>query len=301
MSLSVVEYFTQRGALDRLARDPVPADSPSRVMVERARQKRDAAEALVSVSMSESYLLIRDAVSLFAQALDQLGAGDTLSAKLTSLGVSPAGQVRVTRALEEALKRPFPNVDSAVRDEDGDTYRELSEAAPVLACALNGKLLSKRDLKRRRFWRVSIAVATALFLFVGLPLLLRPPAATASAIFSEAFKPEMAIDGKLGTEWILPDSSAGWMDVRVSPARSIHMVRVSNGHNREHNDYAIKAYRLEAYRGDKLLTSASREFTTVTPEPPHEVPLVADKVDRVRIVVISWFAHGAALAEIKVE
>jgi hypothetical protein len=144
-------------------------------------------------------------------------------------------------------------------------------------------------------------VSAFLFLVVGLPLLLRPPAVVASAIYSDAFKPELAIDGKIGTEWILPDSTAGWIDVRVSPARSIRLVRVTNGHNREHNDYAIKGYRLEAYRGDQVVATAIREFTTVTPEPPHDVPLVADKVDRVRLNVMSWFGHGGALAEIKVE
>lgn len=301
MSLPAVEYFTQRGVLERLARGPVPAESPSRDLVERARQKRASAAALVTVSLSESYLLMRDAVSLLGQAVGELGAGDTLRAKVESLGISPADATRVTRALTEAIERPFPTVDAAVREEDAETYRELSEAAVVLNGPLREKLLSKREVSRRRLLRVGIAVATVLFLGVGLPWLLWPPAAVASAIYSDAFGAELAVDGKVGTEWILPESTAGWLDVRVSPARSIRMVRVTNGHNRQYNDFGIKAYRLEAYRGNQVVATASREFATVTPEPPHEVPLIAEKVDRVRIVVVSWFAHGAALAEIEVE
>jgi hypothetical protein len=112
----------------------------------------------------------------------------------------------------------------------------------------------------------------------------------------------MAIDGVAETEWLTPGLKDAWIDVRVNPSRNIRLVRLTNGHNRTSYDRALRGYRLEAYSGRRLVNSVTGEFPALLPAPPiTEVPLVAKDVSRLRLVQLSSFGVGGALAEIKVE
>jgi len=303
MRSAIVEYFTQRHAIDGLALDPAPTRIARRVLVARARQKCNAAEAVAALSIAEAYLLMRDALLLFQEVLNEVGAGKGLGATLAGLGLSGEAVQLVTRVLTEALARPFPALEADVQEQDAETFRDLGEASAILNRALAGKVLTTGDLTARRARRIAVTAAVVLCAIIGLPVALRRPPATASAVFpGESFEAVLAVDGDVATEWLLPDNSPGWLDVRVSPARAISSVRLTNGHNRTFNDRAVHAFRIEAYSGERLVASANSAFPALLPAPqPVEVPLVAAKVDRVRVVVTSWFGLGAALAEVKID
>lgn len=308
MASYFVEYFTQRTAADRLAKEPAEARTQRRSLVLRARQKRDAAEALWAVSQpAEALALMRVALELYRKAADEAGNGDTFLAKLGSLRIGLKAATRAGKALEGLADRNLPALDGDVRSADSAAFRELGDVAATLDDAVAEVVLVKREIATRRVSRVVTAVLIAVTVIGGLYFLLRkapPQPAAASAVFNDdpAFTPDRAIDGDPTTEWLLPDASGGWLDVQVSPARAIHSVRLTNGHNRDYNDRAVRAYRVEAYDGDRLVAQASGQFPSLLPHPPAvAVQLAGAHVDRVRVVVVSWFNLGAALADVRVE
>jgi hypothetical protein len=296
------EYWTQRRALERLGHEPPSARTARRELVVRARQKKDAAEAVAPVSLAESLVLMRDSVILFEKAVNEVGADQTFLERCAYIGVDAKTARRLEATLAGLAERSLPVIDADVSEADVEFFSHLAEAAAVLNRALSPTILQKGDIVSRRLKRglvtTLVGVATALALYLGF----RPLPCQASGFLLEEYKCEMAVDGVVATEWLLPDGKDGWLDMRVSPRRAIHLVRVLNGHNRTSNDRAIRGYRLEAYSGDRLLQTASGEFPGLLPAPtPVDVPLVAKGVDRLRIVVTSWYGGGAALAEIKVE
>lgn len=308
MAAPFVEYFTQREAAARLAREPAEVRATRRSVARRARQKREAAELLWAASQqAEGLTLLRDSLALYREAAYDAGTGDTLVERLASLGVGASSRARVDRALEGLAGRALPAFDADVHAEDAATFRELSDVAAVLDDAVAEAVLVRSEIATRRVARVGMAVILVVATLTGLVFLVRPtpPApATASAVFNDdpIFTPEHAIDGDPTTEWLLPDASGGWLDVRVQPPRAVHRVRLTNGHNRDYADRAVRGYRLEAYDGTRLVAHAVGEFPTLVPHPaPITVQLAAPRADRVRVVVTSWFNLGAALSDVRVE
>jgi len=298
----VSEYFSQRDALAQVAAEATSVRMARRDLVLRARQKREAAEAAASVSLAESLRLMRDAVLLLQEAIGEGSAGETFAARCASLGVDATVARRLEAMRGGLAELPLPALESDVGEAEVETYNQLTKAALTLDRALSRKITLQGDLlarrRKRRVVAALVGVATALVLYVEF----RPLPCRASAFLFEEFRPEMAIDGVVESEWLLPDGKPGWIDVRVRPSRDIRSVRVINGHNRASMDRAIRAYRLEAYSGRRLVNSVSGEFPALLPAPPPtEIPLVAKDVNRVRLVVVSWFGAGAALAEIKVQ
>jgi len=308
MALPVVEYFTQSQAAARLARETGEIRTERRTLVCRARQKRDAAEALWAVSQpAEALALMRDALVLFEEAANEAGTGDDLGAKLASLGVGKRAAERAQKTLTGLTERELPTLDTDVKGKDGSTFRELADVCASLDESLADTVLVKREILARRLMRTALTVLGVLLAAVGAYFLLRtPPAppAAASASFGDdpAFTPDRAIDGDPSTDWLLPDNTAGWIDIRVDPARAIHNVRLLNGHNRGFNDRAVRNYRVEVYDGDRMVTQTSGSFAALLPHPtPVNVAVHASHVTRVRLVVTSWFNIGSALAEIHVD
>jgi hypothetical protein len=126
--------------------------------------------------------------------------------------------------------------------------------------------------------------------------------AQASATYHEMFVPANAIDGFAISEWLLPDQTAGWLDVKLEKPRNIRAVKLTNGHNRNFHDRAIHDFRVEAYAGDRLITAKDGSFPPIDPHgTTTEIPLPADGVTRVRVVVKTWYGLGAALAEVELE
>lgn len=308
MALPIVEYFTQAAASDRLGKETTEVRGARRKLVARARQKRDGAEALWAVSQpAEALALMRDALVLFEEAANEAGTGDDLGAKLASLGIGKRAADRAQKTLSGITERELPSLDTDVKSKDGETFRELADVVASLDDALADIVLVKREIVVRRLMRSTLTVLGTVLAVVGAYFLLRtppPPPAAASAIYGEdpAYGPDRAIDGDASTDWLLPDATAGWLDVRVQPAKALRQIRLINGHNRDYNDRAVRAYRIEVYDGDHMVTQTSGTFPSLVPHPtPVVIPLRAAHATRVRFVVVSWFALGSALAEIHPE
>jgi hypothetical protein len=299
----VREYFTQRGALERIAVEPATDRAARSVLVLQARQKAEAAKVVIAVSEAEALALMRDAVLLFEKAFSEgRGADQGPEAQWDSLGVDAKTVRRLRRTLEGLSDRSLPALDTDVSDADLEFFHQLAAVAAALNRGLTPRILQRTDIIARRLRRCIVAAGIGVTTVLVLAVAFRPLPCRVSGFLFEEFRCEMAIDGVAASEWLLPDGKPGWIDVRVSPSRDIRSVRLTNGHNRTSNDRAIRAYQVEAYSGRRLLNTASGEFPALLPAPqPIEVPLVAKGVDRVRLVVSSWFGAGGALAEIKVE
>jgi hypothetical protein len=110
-----------------------------------------------------------------------------------------------------------------------------------------------------------------------------------------------AVDGKAGTEWLLPDGQTGWIEIRMRP-RAVARVLLLNAHNPGYNDRATKDFALELYGDGALLATVDARFGSFDPVPGWlAVPVDAGSVDRVRLEVRSFHGVGGGIAEIDLE
>jgi hypothetical protein len=151
---------------------------------------------------------------------------------------------------------------------------------------------------RERGWAIGALALTVLLTIVATVRVLRAPKAIASAIFHGDFPAAAAIEGDLRREWLLPDKTAGWLDLYFSPDREVGRLHIVNAQNAPHNDRGTVTLRVEVYFDDEL-----RKTQTVAFEGPtaKEVDVeIGAKADRIRLVVESWSGLGGGLAEVEV-
>ena len=109
----------------------------------------------------------------------------------------------------------------------------------------------------------------------------------------------MAIDGDLNTEWLLPDRTAGWLEVRFEQPRQIANIRLRNGHNRNYNDRATNEYTVQVFVNGEAVREIEASFDPMSATPEwvtHEIGV--DNVHRIRFTARSWYRTGASLAEL---
>lgn len=156
---------------------------------------------------------------------------------------------------------------------------------------------------RRRF-RLRLGLALALVVLApGVALLLGPKPArvVASANYGPTFLPEFAADRSISTEWLLPDNTEGWVDVRFESPRIVHSVTLSNCHNTSYLDRGSEKVRVTAFSGDEVVATAEGAFTQITAERADlNLRLPAKNVTRVRAEVLSHFGRGGGFAEVEV-
>ena len=138
---------------------------------------------------------------------------------------------------------------------------------------------------------------------MGAYFALRTPTgvfASASEQFGsdDQYQASNILDGRPDTEWLLPDHTTGWVELRVSPARHIERVSILNAHNAPMNDRATLEYTLEIYAHGDLVQSTEASFAfSANPEAViHDV--AEDNVERIRVVVRSSHNYGGGLAEV---
>jgi hypothetical protein len=127
-------------------------------------------------------------------------------------------------------------------------------------------------------------------------------AATASGYadrdVNDAHAPARVLDGLVLTEWHAPSGESGWLDLTLSEPGPVATVALLNARNLPYGDRSTKAFRIEAFAGDRLVASARGRFARKSAEPDWQlVPLGAPRADRVRVVVESWFGLGGGIAE----
>jgi len=125
---------------------------------------------------------------------------------------------------------------------------------------------------------------------------------TASADYSDDHAPEFAFDGIQTTEWLLPDGTLGYLELSFSRKRAIHRVFLTNGHNPNYLDRAIRKATVFVYDGDQIIDEHEVDFPGIEPEyTRRRVELRGKRATRVRLDVTQVAGNGAALSEISVE
>jgi hypothetical protein len=229
-------------------------------------------------------------------------------AVLRQRGVSPETIAMIAEAEIAARSAALPPLDADVSRAHADLYQQLGRARAEVERALSYAAMSPSELAWARFARLATVAVVVLLALGALYFALRTPEETradASATFggSPSFAPENIVDGNPATEWLLPDRATGWVEARVSPARHVSRVTLTNSTNPPHFDRATREYRVELYSASgEVLGTADGTFERYerSPQPvAHEFDV--DEVARVRLVVRSSHNLGAGLAEMEIE
>ncbi|MEI9951934.1 MAG: hypothetical protein WDO74_23865 [Pseudomonadota bacterium] len=116
-----------------------------------------------------------------------------------------------------------------------------------------------------------------------------------------AFAARNVIDGNQATEWLAPDGTPAWLDLKFDPAIQVTAVRVLNGHNSFYNDRATKVLEVTLFAGQSAV--AHSELTLPGLEEPAQaltLPIAATGVTRIRFFAREYYGKGASLAELEV-
>lgn len=223
-----------------------------------------------------------------------------------------ASHERGLRALERNGYRRIERLRAASAASDGaepGSQRECSAGfdwiwAEVERLASYSTRWAITPHARKRARRVRAALLggfVVLALLLGYRLWGRPRA-QASASFSDDHSAANAVDGLQATEWLLPDGVAGWVDVILPRARTIHRVRLFNAHNRTSADRSARRVRVTAFSEVGSVASTAGAFERFSEERSVlDLPLAAQGVTRVRVEILSHFKSGGGLAEVEVE
>lgn len=289
---AVRSWFRLDHEVRALAVAPAEARDRAHGLARLARQKRAAADALFRLGMrAEALSLAREALTLAVEAAESAGVSAT----------SVIGD-EALRAVRTAPARPLLEQD--VEAGHRALHRTLAHAYDRLAERLLP--FERTDAERRSLRIVRAAVVLAAVALAAAAVVRRvtkqpKPFVQCSATWGHKFDPRNVVDGDSATEWLLPDNSAGWLDVSPATPRPLRAIRLLNAKNRGGPDRATMDYRVEVYVDGALARSAEATFGAYDPNPSwREVPLgVSGNVERVRIVVRSWSGAGAGIAEVE--
>ncbi len=131
---------------------------------------------------------------------------------------------------------------------------------------------------RRRGQRRALAIASGISLAAMLFLALRPGppiAAVASGTYDRApdHGPDAVLDGDPDTQWLMPDASAGWLELRFDAPRAVEGLGIRNGTNAPYRDRAVERIEVALFdRSGAMLGSAEQTLALgeeATLEPPR--------------------------------
>ncbi len=197
-----------------------------------------------------------------------------------------------------------PTLDAQVTPEHAALFHRTLAARHAVEHAVAGVARAPSDVRRAQVARLTTLGVVGAGLFIGAYFTLRTPTgvfASASEQFggSDAhYQPSNILDGRPDTEWLLPDHTTGWVELRISPPRRIERVSILNAHNAPMNDRATLGYTLEIYAHGERTQATEGDFT-FSPNPEavlHDVG--QDDVERIRVVVRSSHNYGGGLAEV---
>lgn len=309
---ALTEFFLLRGARE-LAASMKPE---TRTEVEHAlrlgRQKLQAAEALwsnggVAEAMrlaAQSMIVVTD--TLAATEPDRSFSFEIVRGMLLRAGLTQRRIDAIEKAYDLRKTYVIPTLDEEADSQAPAVFRQWVQAQERVLRALEPAIMSKAQSVLLRVSRWSV-LALVLIGISGAAayLLTRTPADSinGSGTFGgyEKFEPMHAMDRNDASWWLAPDSTPGWLDVRLGRARRVSHVRLLNSSSPPWNDRGTKDYTLEIFRAGRLVKSIPGTFATGTHPGwvTHRVDV--DGVDRVRFVARTWYNKGVALAEIRVE
>jgi hypothetical protein len=124
----------------------------------------------------------------------------------------------------------------------------------------------------------------------------------ATNFYSDDHAGRFATDGIPATEWLLPDGALGYIELTFGNKRTVNGVTVTNGHNLNYMDRALKKARITVFDGDKVVDKHDIELPGIEAEhKPRRIQLKGHRASRVRLEVLEFDGTGAALAEIVVD
>jgi hypothetical protein len=272
------EWFALRELESRIAKVPADQREKTSRAMRLSEQRRRGAEALwIAGFPADALELLKNALALAKEAVS---------------GEAP--EATTGGALDEE-----------VTPADAATFRALLAEHDKLFAEREDLALGPTDVKKRRISRIA-TVALASVAFIGLLyFVLRTPRvlkATASAQYEARYEPGNAVDGSETTDWLLPDRTAGWIEVQVIPPRRVSKVKIVNARNIPFNDRATNEFKVDAFSGGAVVKTVEGRFEAYSPEVTARViEIGAANVDRIRIEVKSWHQVGGGLSEIEVD
>lgn len=303
----VKEYFTLRTARAKVA----ASSTDQRAKVTRARLHAEEARRSAEIlwgngSPSAALRLAREAVVALVGALAEPSPSDDLESVLQRLGCSDRERSDLVAAHDAVTKGALPELDADVAPEHARLFFDV--VAAMLAVERRVHLFLMTDgelatLRGRRRMRAAIACAlVAAFLVAALRSQVRVRA-EASAVYDAHYEPARVLDGNKDSEWLLPDQTGGWLDLYVIPPRKVTKVQLLNAHNDPFHDRGSHEITIELYSKEQLVKSIDYAFAGFEARPEWVSIDVGpvEKVQRVRIVVKSWFLAGGGIAEARLQ
>ena len=281
-----------------------------------SKQKLDSAEVLWGAAHpAEAMALAVEALDTAVHAFELTWAdafatdvSDTsLATRVHLAGAKKSAAEQVARVVQKRGEIGLPTFDAEVVDGDADAYAAITDAARVLHDIVGRSTLTLSSVRRSLAMRYATLIAAALSL-VGLTIYLIRDAHQMHTIASAYFDNDSnyggakATDGDPNTEWLLPDHSAGNLDIELPYSQTVHSVTLLNAHNSTANDRGTKNYRVVLFAGDKRIASRDGSYTDFSDKPtPVYVKILGQKVTRVRIEVLDSFKLGGGFAEVTVQ
>lgn len=124
----------------------------------------------------------------------------------------------------------------------------------------------------------------------------------ASASYSPQYPADAILDGRFDkrhTEWLLPNKTAGWIDVQQPKRIALTKLRVRNAFHPPYGSYGTKRLRVEVFNGSDI--TATGEVTFDRHDEAHAWQELGFNVsaDRVRIYIDSYWGQGGGLSEVQ--
>lgn len=243
-----------------------------------------------------------------AEASRLLGLSRERAAAAESLWLAGhAGEsVRLAREAVELAREAIGDANESLpaASRDIERYRQLRDLHARLLREHEPLMLGPHAVIRRRRVRVALAALSLVmlcFLLVAAMRLRNRVRVVASAQYGEHYTALEAIDGDQQTEWLLPDHTAGFVDVHIVPRRRIARVKLMNARNIPFDDRATRDVSVEALDGNHVVKNGAASFEGPSREAVWRTIEVGTTVDRLRVHVRSWHAAGGGFAEIVVE
>jgi hypothetical protein len=284
LSVTARELFLKEELAARVFALPDDKRREARAHLDTARTRHIAGESLAAHGkFSEASRALSDAINESLAALDIVGADDAKPL---------ADRARAVLAEHDKVA-----LASFVAD--------ASRAHQLLFEAVAPYGLDTRSMRRAQIRRAAAIVAyaiAALTIVVYFATRKVTLSAEASAFHSASFAPSKAVDGSFNTEWLLPNATAGWIELQVSPARVVKKIRLANARNIPYNDRATGNFRVETFYNNAPLFSAESSFPGMDPNLTwREITTDGQKIDKIKVWVRTWYEAGGGFTEITIE
>jgi hypothetical protein len=193
------------------------------------------------------------------------------------------------------------SLDDELTERETERFDDALCAARAALNRLEGLSLSPEDRRWIRARRAGLVVgalmAGALVYWQQSREVKLTP--RASSFFGTAYVPANATDGYVASNWLLPDGTAGWLDVTFD-RRKVTTIELVNVQGMSH--YGTLETSIELYSGARRVRAfdLSLRASLGTPNPTRAALLAREPIDRIRINVRTYHDLGGGLAEVRV-